>query len=57
MRLASSTQNMNLYSYLGWWTAGLVYQEPDWPWFIKTIELNPSSIYGDLVIAPAKSTP
>lgn len=35
----------------------LVYQDLDWPWFIKAIELNPGSVYGDLVIAQAKSTP
>jgi len=35
----------------------LVYQDPDWPCFIKAIGLNARSIYGELVIAPAKSTP
>jgi hypothetical protein len=44
-------------SLLCWRTEGLVYQAPDWPWFIKAVELNARSIYGDLVIAQAKSTP
>lgn len=35
----------------------LVYQDPDWPSFIKGLELNRYSIYGELVIAQAKSTP
>lgn len=35
----------------------LVYQGADWPCYIKAIGLNPGSIYGDLVIAWAKSTP
>lgn len=48
---------MNLYSYLVWQTDVLVYQDPDWPCFIKALGLNPGSIYGELVIAQAKSTP
>jgi hypothetical protein len=47
---------MNKYSFLSWRTAALVYQGADWPWFIKAIELNRRSIYGDLVIAQARST-
>jgi hypothetical protein len=48
---------MNLDSVLSWWIDALVYQAADWPWFIKALELNHGSIYGDLVIAPGKSTP
>jgi len=35
----------------------LVYQDPDWACIIKALGLNDGSIYGDLVIARAKSTP
>jgi hypothetical protein len=35
----------------------LVYQVSDWPCYIKGLELNSGSIYGDLVIAQVKSTP
>jgi hypothetical protein len=50
-------QEMIQYSYFAWRTDSLVYQDPDWPCFIKAIELNRRSIYGDLVIAQARSTP
>jgi hypothetical protein len=42
---------------LGRHTIALVYQAPDWPCFINAVALNHGSIYGDLVIAQAKSTP
>jgi hypothetical protein len=48
---------MNINSFLFWRTGVLVYQAPDWPCFIKALELNGGSIYGDLVIAQGKSTP
>jgi hypothetical protein len=48
---------MNLSSLLRWQTGMLVYQDPDWPCFLNALELNAGSIYGDLVIAQAKSTP
>jgi hypothetical protein len=35
----------------------LVYQAPDWACFINAIALNDGSIYGELVIAQAESTP
>jgi hypothetical protein len=48
---------MNNDSTFGPWASALVYQAPDWPCFINTIALNAGSIYGELVIAQAKSTP
>ena len=48
---------MNLDSLLGWRASLLVYQASDWAWFIKAVVLNHRSIYGELVIAQAKSTP
>jgi len=48
---------VNFYSFLGRCATVLVYQGSDWPCFIKGLELNPRSIYGDLVIAQAKPTP
>jgi hypothetical protein len=48
---------MNEDSVLRWRTAALVYQASDWACFIKALELNHCSIYAELVIAQAKSTP
>jgi len=48
---------MNIGSFFSRHTGPLVYQGPDWPCFIKGLGLNDGSIYGDLVIAQAKSTP
>jgi len=48
---------MNICSALGRHTIVVVYQAPDWACFINAVELNDRSIYGDLVIAQAKSTP
>jgi len=48
---------MNIYSVFRWRTEVLVYQATDWPCIINALELNRGSIYGDLVIAQAKSTP
>jgi hypothetical protein len=48
---------MNSYPIFGLWASALVYQAPDWPCFINAIALNAGSIYGELVIAQAKSTP
>jgi hypothetical protein len=50
-------QEVNNCSVFARHAAALVYQGPDWPCFIKAIELNAGSIYGDLVIAQGKSTP
>ena len=38
-------------------TGTLVYQAPDWACYINAVALNRGSIYGDLVIAQAESTP
>jgi hypothetical protein len=48
---------VNLNPFLGWCAVILVYQRPDWPFFINEVALNAGSIYGDLAIAQAKSTP
>jgi hypothetical protein len=48
---------MNLHSFFRWQTSMLVYQAPDWPCFINAVALNRGSIYGELVIALAYSTP
>lgn len=48
---------MNFCSFFSRCAMALVYQAADWPCYIKGLELNPSSIYGDLVIAQVKSTP
>jgi hypothetical protein len=51
------SEKVNFDSLLRCCAKALVCQAPDWPWFIKALELNARSIYGDLVIAQAKSTP
>ena len=48
---------MNQNSVLSRHTIALVYQARDWPCIIKALVLNAGSIYGDLVIAQAISTP
>jgi hypothetical protein len=48
---------VNLNSLFNQWPSALVYQEADWPCFINAVALNSGSIYGELVIAQAKSTP
>jgi len=56
MRL-NGPQEVKISSIIAWPTQALVYQAADWPCFIKALELNPRSIYGELVIAQEKSTP
>jgi hypothetical protein len=48
---------MNGYSLFDRHTIALVYQATDWACYINALVLNPGSIYVDLVIAQAKSTP
>ena len=56
-RATVPAERLNLDSILRWRTGALVYQAPDWPCYINALELNRGSIYGDLVIARAESTP
>lgn len=48
---------MNFCTIFCWRAIALAYQATDWACFIKGLALNAGSIYGELVIAQAKSTP